>query len=592
MRRRAESGKRWSASSSTARFDASGARLADGQGTAVRVQVRWRLDGVQRKAVLRGPDCEQHAAALQALLLAAYVGDWPADASHRPVVPAPLPAPAPPPAGAATDAAPGEPTTLPGGRALPAPAAPGDTGSADVAALVAWRKQHHRSALKRRGGGKKRGTTVAGYDSELDFIARIAVHQPGDPRLAALGLEPGASLRLDDPATGLCEADLISLIDVRGTTNLRTRTMNESRMAKWAAAVRSEERRAAREHREPQLPAVPELVAEEASARTIQSFCRELKGLLTQAHQRGLIPYQPWTAVVDDHVVWAGPVNYTTKNVANRDQVRRLAEAMAAVELPALDRTGRMVPADGRRYAAMVELKGIEGPREEELTALRLSWLELDGPLPRLGLRHAEVFEPLDGGGRERIVVPLKHRQQGETRWVDLTDEPELVERLRCHVRDHVPRPVPGSDDPDERDPYVFTDHRGRPIDFANFGRWWKAARDAALVEPGDEAIRGLPFRQLRAAAITGWLVRGETLAWCAEQAGNSQSIIEKHYRGVNAEIGYHRTRRPRLVPDAPAPPPADPASRTPDELAKLPAEEVASLLEACSRDLARRATG
>ncbi|GEM_PF-4266842 len=48
-----------------------------------------------------------------------------------------------------------------------------------------------------------------------------------------------------------------------------------------------------------------------------------------------------------------------------------------------------------------------------------------------------------------------------------------------------------------------------------------------------------MPFRRLRAAAITHWLVLGRTLYWCAREAGNSQAVIEAHYQGVLDEVEH-----------------------------------------------------
>ena len=85
---------RWSASWSTQAWDRSGGKVADGDSAAHKVTVRYRLDGALRKRSFTGPECWSHAEAFQALLHAAYCGDWPADANHRPVPPVPAPMPA------------------------------------------------------------------------------------------------------------------------------------------------------------------------------------------------------------------------------------------------------------------------------------------------------------------------------------------------------------------------------------------------------------------------------------------------------------------------------------------------------------------
>ena len=95
-RRRAAAGKRWSASSSAQAWDRNGEPVPVGDASATKVTVRYRLDGVLRKRSFSGPECWSHAEAFQALLRAAYCGDWPADAEHRPVPPVPAPTPASP----------------------------------------------------------------------------------------------------------------------------------------------------------------------------------------------------------------------------------------------------------------------------------------------------------------------------------------------------------------------------------------------------------------------------------------------------------------------------------------------------------------
>ncbi len=108
-----------------------------------------------------------------------------------------------------------------------------------------------------------------------------------------------------------------------------------------------------------------------------------------------------------------------------------------------------------------------------------------------------------------------------------------------------MPQPDPESEDPDARDPRVFTTHTGAPMDFGNWTKhWWKPAVAAVFGE--DHPLHDLRYGRLRAAAITSWLVDGETLEWCARQAGNTPGVIEQHYRGVLDEIGYEERQRER----------------------------------------------
>lgn len=327
---------------------------------------------------------------------------------------------------------------------------------------------------------------------------------------------------------------------------------------------------------------MPELEAEVASARTVESACREVRGMFTDAYLRGRTSYQPWTSEVDDQVIRASPVVYNLRSVASPAQVDRLVANMAASTRWSVDARGRRVEASGARFAAMVMLAGKKGLREEELGGLRWSWLELDGDRPRIVLRGAEVYHPLDGGGRARVRVTLKHRPAGEIRIIDLTDTPDLVEALRSHLDLFCPRPDHESDDPDAIDPLVFTTHRDTPIDFSNWvGAWWKPCVAATFTDPTEEHLRGLWFTRLRAAAITAWLIDGRTLEWCARQAGNSQLIIEKHYKGIIDEIGYLGR------PTTPTPPETALATV---EVAEMSVAELAAAQARLADELTRRA--
>jgi hypothetical protein len=346
---------------------------------------------------------------------------------------------------------------------------------------------------------------------------------------------------VDDPEVSVSEQDLIAVIGIREVTDLRIRAQNERTLRRWADQVAKEERNAAKETRAPELPEPPELRPEEPSPRTIEYFCRAVKAMFGEAHRRGQITYQPWTPTVDDETVDAAPVRYTTRNVASREQIWRIAGVMARYERTTTDVDQRPCIETGERYQAMVVLAGIKGPRPEETDAIRDSWVQLDGYDPKIVLYGAEVYHSLGSGqGRQRAQVDLKHRPPGTTRILHLTDEPELVEVLRRHREQFVAKPDPDSNDPDTRDPYFFTSHLGLPIDRSSWvPKWWKAVVQAALDRPGEEHLHDMPFRRLRAAAITHWLVQGKTLHWCAKEAGNTQAVIENHYQGVLNEIDY-----------------------------------------------------
>lgn len=97
VRRRKSPGKLWSATSSIAWFDATGTQLARTLDTttvppgAVTAKVYYRVDGRSKKPTFRGPNLRGRVAGFQALLAAAYHGDWKADEYGRPLQPTPLP---------------------------------------------------------------------------------------------------------------------------------------------------------------------------------------------------------------------------------------------------------------------------------------------------------------------------------------------------------------------------------------------------------------------------------------------------------------------------------------------------------------------
>lgn len=570
MTKRAAPGKRWSATSTTERFDANGAKLGDVGGAAVKVKVRYRLDGKSRQATFADPDADTQAVHYRHLLAAAYTGDWDADDRHNPApaVALPLPSVGPEP----------EP--------LPLPTA-GDDTIVDIDALVKWQAAKHRSSKKKKGGGTRSPKTTHGYDNNLAFFAERARYPAGDPRVVAGHVEAGASIRIDDPAFGVTEADLITFIDERSATNLRTRGANERRMRTWVRSVERELDRAERDGREPVIPDEPTLAPETVSARTIDSSCQEVRRLFHDAYRRGIIRYQPWTPSVDEEVVHAIPAVRKLKNLPNGDQVRLLADTMAGTERAGYTADGSLGQISGDRYAAMIELSGVLGLREEEVAGIRLSWVELDRDQPRIGLRGAEVYHPLDEGGRVRATVPLKARAEGTIRWVALHDRPDVIERLRNHIDRHVATPDPTSGDEYRKDPHLFTTETGAPVDFSNWNTaWWKPVVAAAFNDSDTEHLAGFRFGNLRHAAITRWLTEGRTLHWCATQAGNSQAVIEENYAGIMDEIGY-RPDGANQTPLAAVPPNAV----TLDGIENLGTDALTRLMATISQTLVSRQT-
>lgn len=544
-RPRARKGATWQARPNVVWLAPTGERLEGSQRElAARVEVRWRHAGRQHRRSFVGPGRGTEARRLEALLVAAATHDWPADEAGMPI-PQPVDVVADPPS-----APPAEPSRL----VVPGPAeslslssrgAPGQLD--DVEALARWYVGHKRSAQKRRGGGVVSAKTLYDYERDAGFMVEALRYAPGDPRAAAAGRKAGDSMLLD-PDVGVRAADLLRLLDRRRATNVRTRAANERKLAKWQAAVEKEERRAARDGCSPVLPPAPALRREEAGARTMGAMARTCREMLTLAYGYEKLAYQPWTRAVDDHVPHPYAPAYTTKNVASPDEVWALVGAISTFERRSSDEKGRPVVVTGDRYAGFVGLAGREGPRPEEVVALRHSSFCFSGARCRVTVSGGEVYQPkaITGAASSRVSVGLKHRPPEATRAFDI-DDPEVVALVRRHFERYVAAPDPGSSDPDRRDPRVFTTHHGAPIDLGNFAAtWWKPVVEEVFGESDKAHLRGLEFGQLRSAAITSWLCDGWSLRRCAMKAGNSQGVIEKHYSGVLEEISYEEGARRR----------------------------------------------
>jgi hypothetical protein len=494
--RRAAPGKRWSATSTVA-------ELSGG-----RVQVRWRLDGKNRKKTFSGPTAAADAQALRNRLVVAYTDDWPADDRYLPVPPTALP-------------------TVEAVASLELPTV-AVAETVDIVSVCDWYLHRMRTTVKRRGGDPRSDKTIHCAESTLAFIAANATYPACDPRLEQVGADVGDPIRFGDG--GIDIHDITRLIDIRSRTNMRTRAANDRRLARWAQAIEEEETAAEREGREVVIPDAPELKPEIVSARTIEAFCNQLKALLVAAHLHQIIDTPAWTPACDDLTITAATTSYTTRTLPNRDQIAALVHTMTTHR-----RATRRPGPTGERYAAMVDVIGTAALREEELAAARLSWLHLDGPRPYIEVAWSEVYARGEHG-RERIQVPLKHRSSDETRIVWIDDR--LADVLRTHVDRFVADPDPDSADDHERDPHLFTTHRGNSIDFSNWvNHWWKPVVASTFTHPNDQHLAGLGFNRLRAAAITAWLTDGCTLDYCARQAGNTQAVIEKHYKGVITEV-------------------------------------------------------
>lgn len=545
-RRRKSANDRWSASSTVQWFDSNNVtvgRTPDAHTVpagAVKAKVHYRVEGKPKKPIFRGATMAADVMRFQTLLAAAHAHNWVADDKGAPL--APLSFPQQPSATAASPLSPAEP-----GSALRIPQKKGS--SQDVTRVAKWSKKRHETRLKKSGEARRKNTN-RDYAADLDFFLELARYGPSDARLTDEVLE-GQPWRLDGPDSGVSEADLLWIIEQRACTNLRTRRSNQSKMEKWGEEV-------ARATRNGQvngsLPGAPELAPEVASARTIEAFARTVREMFHDAYAHGLIDYQPWTARVDDEVPRASTPAYSTKLVPSRDEVRVISQAMREVTLTARTATGRRGECAGDRYGALVWMAGREAVRPEETIAIRDSWVFLDDEDPRIELHWAEIFEVQEVGPRRRIRVPLKHRLPGDVRVVRPApeDRDEFVRVLSEHRAKFV-RCDTAEETRTAPDPYFFTNHAGDPVELSNFGRWWHAALETVPAEHRSAALDGLPFRRLRAAAITDWLVtRRFSTEQAATKAGNTQQVIERHYKSVIASVppGAPSTPSTGLVAD------------------------------------------
>lgn len=233
---RKATGKRWSSTRSVKLYDATGSQISTGSSTAAaKAVIRYRLDGRGRKLTIAGANLAAQVRQTEALLTLAYEQNWVADKRFRPVAPVALPSVGVDMAGdgaqvllfsGAQTADLPEPAAPRSAAALPAVGAP--TRPADVDSLVRWRTSFvETSNSRRRGGGKRSPSTTDNYRTNLNFFLTHARYPLGDPRLDQLGLPAGAPLRLDHPELGLTEHDLVALLTLRASTNLRTRAANE-----------------------------------------------------------------------------------------------------------------------------------------------------------------------------------------------------------------------------------------------------------------------------------------------------------------------------------------------------------------------------
>ena len=243
---------------------------------------------------------------------------------------------------------------------------------------------------------------------------------------------------------------------------------------------------------------------------------------LGYAVERDLLDYNPV-----DKVQWRAPAiaeRVDRRVVASTRQVEQLLAAVPTVHR----RGGHSVAFFGCLYYA--------GMRPSEAASVRAD----DCSLPRTGWGRIVLVETAPYAGKDwtddgdiRDAHGLKHRARGDTRRVPIP--PELVRLLRDHLAEYGTAP----------DGRLFRAARGGHLPAGEYGRIWKAAREAVLT-PAQVAspLARRPY-DLRHAAVTLWLNGGVPAPEVAARAGQGVEVLLRVYAGcidgeervVNARI-------------------------------------------------------
>jgi len=258
-----------------------------------------------------------------------------------------------------------------------------------------------------------------------------------------------------------------------------------------------------------------------AAATTTSRKRAVLYNALGYAVERDLLEYNPV-----DKVQWRAPAvaeRVDRRVVASTAQVEQLLAAVPSVH-------GR-----GDHFVAFFGCLYYAGMRPSEVASLRAD----DCVLPRSGWGRLVLVETAPHAGREwtddgeaRDAHGLKHRAHGETRRVPIP--PELVALLRRHKATHGTTP----------DGRLFQSARGGYLPEADYGRIWKAARQAVLT-PAQVAspLAGRPY-DLRHAAVTLWLNGGVPAPEVAARVGHGVEVLLRVYAGcIDGEESVVNTR-------------------------------------------------
>lgn len=418
--------------------------------------------------------------------------------------------------------------------------------------LAHWADRELRATNARNKSTPRQPRTIAGARDGIGFADEYFRHRSVDDG-------PGRSRELhgDD---AISDDDCIDLLTHWHLTNLRTRSTNETSLRDWAGQV-------ARMSSGQVAPAAPVLVEEVVGARTVQVMAKQVRAVFELAETEGRVERSPWSARVQRRVSSAPVTHFSDRALPSEAATVAAIDALLVLERTVIvgsQRTvvngrtvltgGTRIDVTGERYHAMVKLQERRHLRPDEVIALRVSSCRhLRDERPRLMVADAmvEVTLALSPDGTSIITVPLKARGAGEERPVELTREE--ADFVLAHKERFVPEPDPTSDDPDVRDPLIFTTHDGGRIRLSHFQEhWWQPAVAAAAPPGHPELHDGLALRMLRHIGISRRILEGDSIDRIADEAGNTSEVIRRHYRGIIADADHAHAGAPG-TPPAPA---------------------------------------
>lgn len=383
--------------------------------------------------------------------------------------------------------------------------------------LALFFESEQASTTAKSKSSKRLPGTMRGIRNELAFA-------DGYFRKRSVDGHPGASRRVNAPDE-VDEDDCIDLLTTRNFTNLRTRSGNEAALRRWSDEV-------VRLAPDQAKPAAPIPAPEVAKDSTTKAMATQVAAAFELAEVERRISRSPWTARVRRRVVSPPPTHFSERGLPPLDAVHAAIDALGGLERTVVI-DGKQQTATGERYRMLPRTLERVHPRPEEVIALRRSsCTHLRDPEPYLVFREAMVEVTLELSSTDSTleVVPLKARSVGDERPVGV--DRAFAGELLDHLERFVPPADQSSEDPDERDPLLFTTHTGAPIRLGYFRKhWWvPAVQAAAALHP---QIAGLPLRMLRHVGISRRIAAGESIELIATEAGNSPDVIHRHYRGI-----------------------------------------------------------